>query len=230
MNEDTGDAEASGMSVLALVTQIFACSADVAELVVRRARLRSYPERTLIVRQGERVLLAYLVVAGRAQALLYTAEGQVVLLHEFSVGDFFGALGELEPVDQDADVITTERVRTLNIQAADLVTLAQRHGCIGLALSRMLLRRLRRTTFRMYERSAISAVGRVYAELLRQARLKSDFAISPPPVLAELALKVGTTRETASRAVNSLERRGIIRRDATTLRVIAPARLEGMVI
>jgi CRP/FNR family cyclic AMP-dependent transcriptional regulator len=82
----------------------------------------------------------------------------------------------------------------------------------------------------MYERSALSAVGRVYAELLRDAKRAPDLTISPAPVLSELALRVSTTRETASRAVNALERRGIIRRDATSLTIVAPQRLESLII
>lgn len=230
MTEGLAGTEPGDAGVAAVVAQTFACSGDVAELVLRRGRVRTYPERAVIVRQGDHVLLAYLLVAGRAQALIYTPEGQVVLLHEFARGDLFGALGDLDTEGQDADVITMEAVRTLILRSADLVMLAQQHGCIGLALSRMLLRRLRRATSRMYERSAISAAGRVYAELLRQARLRSDLAISPPPILSELALRVATTRETASRAVNALERRGIIRRDPSALTVVAPHRLEALVI
>ena len=45
-----------------------------------------------------------------------------------------------------------------------------------------------------------------------------------------VALRVSTTRETASRAVNALERRGIIRRDGETLVVVAPHRLEELIL
>ena len=54
--------------------------------------------------------------------------------------------------------------------------------------------------------------------------------IRPAPVIADLALRVATTRETASRAVNGLERRGIIRRDGDGLTVVAPNRLEEMIL
>jgi CRP-like cAMP-binding protein len=154
----------------------------------------------------------------------------MVLLHEYHSGDLFGALGEIEPVRQDADVRALDEARALVLDAAEFAMLAQQHGCISLALSRMLLKRLRRTTERMYERAAVSAVGRVYAELLRQARASADLTIRPAPVVAELALRVSTTRETASRAINGLERRGIIRRDTGALAIIAPTRLEEMIL
>ena len=118
----------------------------------------------------------------------------------------------------------------LQFEGTQLALLAQEHGCIGLALSRLLIQRLRATTARMYERSALSAVGRVYSELLRLAHEHAGMAIRPAPVLSDLALRMSTTRETASRAVSALERRGIVRRDADALVVVAPHRLEEMIL
>lgn len=224
----TGDPQAQ--AALDLVARVFACSADVAIQVMRRGQLRSHVARAVLLRQGDWLTIALLLIVGRAQALLYSAEGQIVLLHDYQPGDLFGALGEIHPVQQEADVVSVEDSLTLTLPATELVLLAEQHGCIGLALSRMLVRRLRQATARIFERSAISAVGRVYAELLRQARADDALTIRPAPVLSELALKVSTTRETASRAVNALERRGIIRRDAGGLVVIAPRRLEELVL
>ncbi|QAY77383.1 Crp/Fnr family transcriptional regulator [Sphingosinicella sp. BN140058] len=223
----TGDPQAQATHDL--IARIFACSADVAAQVMRRGRIRAYAGHATILRQGDWLSTAFLLLLGRAQALLYSADGQMVLLHEYHPGDLFGALGELEPVRQEADVRALEDARALVLEAAEFAMLAQQHGCISLALSRMLLKRLRKATERMYERAAVSAMGRVYAELLRQAREAPDLAIRPSPVIAELALRVSTTRETASRAINGLQRRGIIRRDADALIVSAPGRLEEMI-
>jgi CRP-like cAMP-binding protein len=154
----------------------------------------------------------------------------MVLLQEFVPGDLFGALGELDPAPHEAEVVAVEDVSAFLLAASDLVLLAERHGAIGLALARLLLGRLRKATTRVYERAALTAAGRVYAELLRQAREGKGLAIRPAPVLSELAVRVATTRETASRAVNALERRGIIRRDADALVVVAPRLLEELVL
>ena len=207
------------------VCRTFACTAEVAAQVLARARIARFAGQAVIVRQGDRLSFAYLLTVGRARAMLCTAEGQIVLLHEFIPGDFFGTLGEGEDGRQDADVLAVGDVEALQFEGSQLALLAQQHGCIGLALSR-----LRATTARMYERSALSAVGRVYAELLRLAREHDGLAIRPAPVLSDLALRMSTTRETASRAVSALERRGIVRRDADALVIVAPQRLEEMIL
>ena len=213
-----------------LVIRVFACTAEVAMQLLGRGRFKAYPRHALVLRAGDALSATWLVVVGRAQALLYSSEGQTVFLQDYGPGDLFGALGDLDRPCQEADVLAVDPLTTLILDGAELVLLAERHGSIGLALSRMLLRRLRQTHSRMYERAALTAVGRVYAELLRQARDGDGRTIRPAPILSEVALRVATTRETASRAVSALERRGIVRRDESALIIVAPQRLEEMVL
>lgn len=201
-----------------------------ADSIGSRAIDRRYDARTTIVRQGDRAGETYLLIAGRARAVLYGAQGQLLLLHEYATGDLFGALGSVEPQPHDADILAIDDVRAAMFLGADFIALAQRHGCIGLALSRLLLERLRQTTSRMYERTTMSAQGRVYSELLREAKDGGGNVIRPAPVLAALAERVSSTRETVSRTINALERRGIIARDQHGLTILAPRQLEEMII
>ena len=216
--------------VRGFIRETFACSDEIAGYIFVRGAVRAFPPHATIVRQGEKAAAAYLLTQGRAHALLYSLEGQEVLLCEYRPGDLFGDLGELDPAPEEAEIVAVEAARSFILRSRDLVALAETYGAIGLALSRLLLRQLRRATSRIYERAAVSAAGRVHAELLRLARASPGLAIRPPPVLSELAIRVSTTRETASRAVSALERRGIIRRDSGSLTVVAPQRLEELII
>lgn len=217
-------------AIVQFVCEVFVCPPEVGEQMLAGGRLQSYSAETAIVREGDRLTQCYLLIAGRARAFLFTSSGQIILLHEYRRGDIFGALDDPEAAIQDTEIIAQTAVEALVMQASHLAMLAQQHGCIGLALSRLLILRLRKATERLFERSGLSSVGRVHAELLRQARLCPDLVISPAPVLADLALVVATTRETASRVVGALERRGIIRRDQDSLTVVAPHRLEEMIL
>jgi len=221
----TRDAGVSG-----LLRRVFDCPEDLADQILVRGRLRQYGARVTIVRRGENISTLYVVVDGRAHALVYSIEGQAVLLHEYRSGDLFGVMSSPYSAAHDADVVAIEDVNAFLLDGVVLALLAEQHSCIGLALLRFMVDRLQQTASRMYEHAALSAVGRVHAELLRQARECQDLTIRPSPVLADLALRVSTTRETASRAVNALERRGIIRRDGEMLVVVAPHRLEELVL
>jgi CRP-like cAMP-binding protein len=224
------DGSFGGGPILGLIRGVFGCPPDLAERIRSRGQIRDYRPRSCLVRSGDPVTVLFVIAAGLAQAIFYSAEGQPVLLHEYRSGDFFGAIGAPEQARHEADVIAVSEVSSFLLDGRELAMLAEQHGCIGLALLRVMIDRLQRTEARMYEHAALSSVGRIHAELLRQARQQPDLAIRPAPVLSDIALKVSTSRETVSRAVGALERRGIIRRTAEALVVVAPHRLEELVV
>ena len=223
-------AGSGGHGIGELLGRVFGCPPELADHIRHRGRVRAFATRVTIVKQGDEVSTLYVVIAGRAHALVYSVEGQAVLLHEYRSGDLFGVMAAPGPAVHDADVVAVEDVSAFLLDGVVLALLAEQHACIGMALLKFMVDRLQQTSSRMYEHAALSAVGRVHAELLRQARGGPGLAIRPCPVVADLALRVSTTRETASRAINALERRGIIRRDADALVVVAPHRLEELIL
>ena len=228
--DQNSEGAAADETISRLLCGVFDCSIELAGHILVRGRRREFHARATIVRRGDQVSTLYVVIAGRAHAIVYSLEGQAVLLQEYRRGDFFGAVSPPYSATHDADVIAVEAVSAFLLEGGTLALLAEQHGCIGLALLKVMVDRLQQTATRMYEHVALSAIGRVYAELLRQARQSDDLTIRPSPVLSDLALHVSTTRETASRAVNGLERRGIIRRDGDKLVVVAPHRLEELIL
>jgi len=223
--EGSGDGNVCG-----LLCRVFDCPEELADQILLRGRLRRYDARLTIVTRGDTVSTLYVIIDGRAHALVYSMEGQAVLLHEYRSGDLFGVMSSPYSATHDADVVAIEDVNAFLLDGVVLALIAEQHACIGLALLRFMVERLQQTASRMYEHAALSAVGRVHAELLRQARESGDMTIRPSPVLSDVALRVSTTRETASRAVNALERRGIIRRDGEALVIVAPHRLEELIL
>jgi CRP/FNR family transcriptional regulator, cyclic AMP receptor protein len=220
----------SSKSLQEFLQDVFLCSPEVATRIAQRAIERRYPIKAIILKQGDRPEMTFLLIAGRAHALVYGPDGQVMLLHEFLPGDFFGALANANPEPSESDVVAIEELRTAVFRALDFLQLAEQYGCVGLTVSRMLLKQLRSTSARMAARTILSATGRVYAELLRLADLGDGRSLRPAPILANLAITVHTTRETVSRAINSLERRGIITRDGDELVIVAPHRLKELVV
>jgi CRP-like cAMP-binding protein len=216
--------------LVTFVQEIFACTSDVAASVARHASDRRYPARATLIQQGDPGTVTFLLIDGRAHALVYGLAGQLVLLHEFGRGDIFGAIGQSQPDREDANVTAIEKVRAAVFLARDFLSLAEAHACISLAVSRVLLKRLRETAGRMLERTTVSASGRVYIELLRLARLGDGRMVRPAPVNAALAVRINSTRETVSRTINALVRRGIVKRERGALVIVAPQRLEDMIV
>src|SRR5215475_8544471 len=91
--------------------RIFVCGEDVARSISVKASDRRYSARAPILKQGDKPSAAFVLLAGRAHALAYGIEGQLVLLHEFLPGDFFGALATATLSPEDADVVAVETAR-----------------------------------------------------------------------------------------------------------------------
>lgn len=187
---------------------------------------RRFRPRAIIIRQGEACNHVYLIARGGARARHLSFDGRLVVLGDFGVGDLFGALGP--SAAQPAEVAALGELVAGLFRSGDFLALIEAHACVGVLLSRSLLRQLQGLAGRMISRTTVSAAGRVHAELL--ARADASHRIAPPPVLSEIAAAVDTARETVSRAVTALERRGIVRRDADALVILAPGRLGGMVV
>jgi CRP-like cAMP-binding protein len=210
--------------------RLFACTGDVARCLGANAAFRQFPPQALILRQGDPTRETVLMISGRAQALFQGADGRQVLVQEFQPGDIFGAVVQTGGAANAADVAAVESTRAAVFRSADFLSLTERHSCLGLAVSRSLLGQLRAAHGRMAEQATCSAAGRVYAELLRLARLGDGLRITPPPVLTALAVRVRSTRETVSRAIGAVERRGVIRREPGALVIVSPRRLEELVV
>ena len=220
-----------GADLIEFVMRVFACSPATARAVALRAATRVYAARDVVLRQGDPCSDTWLVLAGRAQALVYGLDGQLALVQEYEGGDLFGAIAALDSRPQEADVKAIETLRAALFLGGDFLELIEAHSAVGLAVSRLLLRQLHNATGRMVERMTLTAPGRLRAELLRLARDEGGRrVIRPGPVLAALAIRIHAARETVSREINKMERLGQIRREPGVMILVAPRRIEDDIV
>lgn len=88
-------------------------------------------------------------------------------------------------------------------------------------------------TLKHTEVATLSVVGRVSAELLRLSSQigvePSKRVIRPCPVFTELAVKLSTSRETVSRTITNLQRKGVISRTAGAIIIERPDLLQQLI-
>ena len=217
------------VSATAVLGETFACNDATAAVLAGRARLREWTAHSVIV-SGERAHdQVHVIVDGHARMMAFAIDGRLVAIEDYLRGDL---LGEAALFDKDApahDIAAVSASTSAAFGHAAFLELMTNYSCVALAVSRRLVARLSRITQRMVEGATLSANGRIHAELLRQAQASEDLTIRPPPVLSQFALQVQSTRETVSRAINALEKRGIITRNDQGLRVVAPHRIEELI-
>lgn len=208
--------------------QAFGCGNDLAITILASAREGELPRGAVlwpIPGRDETTL----VTTGLAQEVAYGRDGNMLVLHQVQSGEFFGSLVGGSAVETSAQVEAVVDSRGVQFATISILRLMESYACVGVAITRQLANRIDAMRVRMVETSMLSATGRICAELLRRARRAPDMTIRPLPVFAELAVTVQSTRETVSRTVSQLEKRGVLRREPGGLVVVAPHRLEEQV-
>lgn len=210
----------------ATLASVFDCTEGSAQALAGAMSAQSYTSKSILLHQGDVPNDLWLITQGSVQLQAVSFEGQVTVLAAFGPGEL---LGSFDPKHESAfDARASGRVEALQIDASQLRRLTGDHADIGSGVSRIYSNQLQSVIDRLSTRVTLSATGRLYRELLRLAGDKDE--ISPSPVVSALALTAQTTRETGSRAISVLERRGIIERDEHRLRIISRRMLEDLVI
>ncbi len=198
--------------------------------LVELADIRRIEAGQTLIAQADADDELYLLLEGRVRVVLFTAQGQEVWIDSLAPGAIIGEIAALTEQTRTTGIIADTLSVIAAFPSSGFKLLLSRYGAIGAALSTLLARRVQSTTQRMFELSALSARGRVYAELLRLADARADqgmLSISPLPNLAALAKRVSTSRETVSRVIADLEKRGLLHRTDTGFLLIDPDQLDG---
>lgn len=210
---------------LAIVQAIFSCSEDVASLIATHARWRQVARHHVLIHQGDTHAHCHLVVDGTVGISVLDRDGVSMQIATVEPGEIFGAYPEACEVN--VEVCAQIPLELLTFETAYLARMALDHAQIGAGLARIFARQLNNTLIGYASHVTLSATGRVYQLLL--GAMDSTGLVANPPRVAALAVRAQTTRETASRALSVLERRGILQREPSHWRITAPRMLEDLI-
>jgi CRP/FNR family transcriptional regulator, cyclic AMP receptor protein len=211
---------------LALISACFRCPEPEAVLIHAATHFRKFEHRAPIALRGDSSEHLYLVIDGIASADLFSVDGHHARLAGYGPGELFGAYPE--PVTHRADISAVGELSVLIIETRVIAALAAQHAAIAQGVALLMARQLDMVLDRMAARIGLSATGRCYQALLAQS--DDEGWIRPLPVLSALAIGVNTTRETASRALAQLIRRGIVERHDGGFRIVSRRMLEDLVV
>ncbi|WAT18691.1 Crp/Fnr family transcriptional regulator [Aurantiacibacter sp. MUD11] len=211
---------------IAVIRALFGCAEDTADEISRSAIWRSNKAGEPVLHQGSDHGACNMVVSGSADLKLLGQDGRYSQIATIEVGEPFGVYPAADVMT--TDVVARRDLEHISIDAGVLARIAEVRADLGAALARLFAKQLQALLGRFAARLTLSATGRVYEQLLLE--MDEDRRIAPVPVVAALAVQAQTTRETASRAVSALERRGIIERHPDHWRVTSPRMLEEMLV
>lgn len=204
------------------------------ELVAAVSHPRRFAAGEIVVRDGDESNTCYIVRAGHARAVREHGDGRQIALATFAPGDIFGELAMFDDERRSATVEAIDPLDVLAIPGPDMRRLMLRRPQLAVALATSLARRLRTTNERLASQSfqtVQSRVASVIAQLVDQARAEggpeSDVQITATQ--ADLAMLAGSSRESASRFLATLERAGVISQGRGRLTVHDPDALRNYV-
>jgi CRP/FNR family cyclic AMP-dependent transcriptional regulator len=203
------------------------------ERIARVAVPRSYPAGARVFHEGDRSDACYVVRSGDLRVTREHPDGRAIALATLGAGDFFGELAMLDGEARSASVETLSDAELLALPAADFRRLLADRPEISLKLIGALTRRLRETNERVARQSFQTVPSRVAGVLSRliaeETTPNGRQDVTIRMTQSDLAQLAGTSRESVSRFLATLERAGVVRVGRGRVTVLEPRRLNAYI-
>jgi CRP/FNR family cyclic AMP-dependent transcriptional regulator len=204
--------------------------AEVAQVAVPRSWARGH----VIFREGDRGDTCYLLRSGAVVLTREHQDGRMVALAELRAGALFGELAMFRGETRSATAEAIEATTAVALLAGDVQRLIKRNPDLSLKLLASLAERVSRTNERLLQQSFQTVAGRVASALLAQTIARQAEGAPQEDVLirstqAEIAHLAGTSRESASRFLATLERAGVVTLGRGKVTVHDPGRLRNYI-
>ena len=195
---------------------------------------RSFPRETRVFHEGDPGDACYIIRTGSCRVTREHPDGRAITLANLGPGSIFGELAMLDGESRSASVETTEDTELLALPARDVRALIRRHPEMAEKLVVALTRRLREANERITRQSfqtVPSRVAGVLNQLLAEGELTPQMRDGVTIRLrqSDLAQLAGTSRESVSRFLATLERAGVVRVGRAKVTVIEPERLSAYI-
>ena len=195
---------------------------------------RSWERGEVIFREGDPGDTCYLIKSGAVILTREHQDGRMIALAELRGGGMFGELAMFRGETRSATAEAIEETAAVALLAPDVQRLIKRNPEIANKLLGALAERVRVTTERLLQQSFQTVAGRVASALLaqtvaRQAEGAPDVEVLIRATQAEIANLAGTSRESASRFLATLERAGVVTLGRGKVTVHEPGRLRNYI-
>jgi CRP/FNR family transcriptional regulator, cyclic AMP receptor protein len=188
--------------------------------LTRHAVTRAHPANRVILLENDWGGSVYFIVEGWVKIRTHNLEGKEVTLNIVGKGEIVGEMAALEEVPRSTDAITLTPTTVSSIPAQDFVSLLQTEPMAGVRLAQLMAKRLRQINrrLRLRESDSLSRVADTLLFLAEGQGKKGDKGMEIPNLPhRELSSISGLARETVTRSLTKLEKKGLIQRNADIL-------------
>lgn len=206
----------------------------VVEVALTNLVTRTHPANQVILLENDWGGSVYFIVDGWVKIRTYNLEGKEVTLNIIGRGELFGEMAALDEVPRSTDVITLAPTVIGSMPSQDFVKLLQTEPLAGVRLAQLMARRLRQVNrrLRLRESDSQSRVADTLLFLAEGQGKQGQTGGTEIPNLPhrELSSLSGLARETVTRVLTRLEKKGLIKRDQDTICIPDLSALERMIV
>ena len=200
------------------------------EQIARVAVPRSYPRDTRVFHEGDPGDACYIIRSGSCRVTREHPDGRAITLANLGPGAIFGELAMFDGERRSASIETTDDTELLALPGGDVRSLIRGHPEMGEKLVVALTRRLREANERISRQSFQTVPSRVAGVLNQLLHEEARTVAGGDGVTirlrqSDLAQLAGTSRESVSRFLATLERAGVVRVGRAKVTVLEPDRL-----
>lgn len=206
---------------------------EVVDQAIAHVVSRTHPANRVILLENDWGSSVYFILEGWVKIRTYNLDGKEITLNIVGKGEVFGEMAPLEEVPRSTDVITLTSTTVANMPANDFVQLLQTQPQAGICLAKLMARRLRQLNrrLRLRESDSTSRVADILLFLAEgQGHVRPEGIEIPNLPHRELSSLSGMARETVTRVLGKLEKKGLIQREHDTLCIIDLHALEGLLL
>jgi CRP/FNR family transcriptional regulator len=204
------------VALLRAVPMFDVLSPDEMQRVAEVAVPRSFTRGEMVFREGDKGDTCYVVREGMVRITRRHPGGRTIALAEMRTGDMFGELAMFDGETRSATAETLEDTELVALLASDMRRLLLSHAEMAVKMLSQITQRLRDANERVSRQSFQTVASRVAGALLSQVEAIDEEGVEASNVLvattqAELAELAGSSRESASRFLATLEREGLVK-------------------
>jgi CRP/FNR family transcriptional regulator len=195
---------------------------------------RSFPADTRVFHEGDPGDACFIVRTGACRVTREHPDGRAITLANLGSGAIFGELAMFDGDARSASVETTEDTELLALPASDVRALIRQHPAMAekliVALTRRLLdanERLTRQSFQTVPSRVAGVLNQLLAEETTAGESRDGVTIRLRQ--SDLAQLAGTSRESVSRFLATLERAGVVKVGRARVTVLEPERLNAYI-
>lgn len=219
---------ATSVQVVSNIPLFNGVESRILEEIAGLMQLRLFARREVVIAKGATSDSLAFLLEGALQVVDFGEDGSEIGLHNIRPGDYFGELALIDNQPRSATVVAAvpSTVGLLPRKAA-----RQLFFGYPLIAERVMVRLAGVVRQLSHQRTLLSisnAQQRVYLQLLALARQSGAGAdstatvIKDLPTQQQLAFNINTSRETVSRAIHALQKRGILKKDGRAIVVLQP--------